>query len=81
MGALRVDRQVELHPEDTCLENPVVKFQNALNSLGPEETLEVITHGADHTFLVQALAKRGNYRVLELQEEGAGARIYLQFRA
>ncbi len=77
MVAPRVDRRVELKPEDSCVENPVLKFQRALEELGPGQTLEVITHGADHTFLVQALAQRQNLRILDLQEEGPGARIYL----
>lgn len=77
MVAPRVDRRVELKPEDSCVENPVLKFQRALEELVPGQTLEVITHGADHTFMVQALARKQNLRILGLEEGGGGARIYL----
>jgi TusA-related sulfurtransferase len=69
---------VELRPEQDCLENPIVQFQRAIQGLGPGEVLEVITHGADHTFAVKALAQRGNLLVVGLEETGPGARIYLQ---
>lgn len=76
--AVRADRTVELRPEQDCLENPIVQFQRAAEGLAPGEVLEVITHGADHTFAVTALARRGNLRVVEVEETGPGARIYLQ---
>ncbi len=75
---IRASRSVELRPEQDCLENPIVQFQRAIQGLGPGEVLEVITHGADHTFAVTALARQGNLQVLQVEEAGPGARIYLQ---
>jgi TusA-related sulfurtransferase len=78
MGVGKPSRSVELRAEDSCLENPVARFEGALDGLPPGGVLEVFTHGADHTFMVKALAKRRELEVLEEAEVGTGARILLR---